>query len=363
MLRYAQGNLLTASVEALVNTVNEKGVMGKGIALMFKEAFPDSAREYENAARRGEIHVGKVFVTRETGDRDPRWIIHFPTKKHWRNRSKLEWVREGLQDLVRVIGELRIHSVALPPLGAGNGKLEWRLVRGEIDAAFGAMVEVDVLVFEPTSAYLNAPKRSGVEALTPARALVVELVRRYSILGPECTNLEIQKLVWFLQQAIFAMGLEDPLRLAFKADKYGPYADGLRHLLNALDGSYLHAAKRLADAGPLEPIAFSDDKREEVASYLRSERAAKYVPALEQATAVIDGFESPHGMELLATVDWILRERHVAPTVAAIKTELQRWPGDSEAGARKLRILNERLLQLALSRLVTKQPVEDQPGS
>src|SRR5262249_40079134 len=133
MIRYTQGNLLNAPAEALVNTVNEKGVMGKGVALMFKEAFPESAKEYEAAAGRGEVHVGKVLVTQHLGTVGPKWIIHFPTKKHWRNPSRIEWVSQGLEDLLRVIRELRIQSVALPPLGAGSGRLDWDLVRAEID--------------------------------------------------------------------------------------------------------------------------------------------------------------------------------------------------------------------------------------
>src|SRR5437867_3314192 len=224
MIRFTQGNLLEAPAEALVNTVNEKGVMGKGVALMFKEAFPDSAKAYEDAARRGEVHVGKVLVTERAGNDGPRWIIHFPTKKHWRNPSKLEWVRDGLQDLVRVIGELRIRTIALPPLGSGNGRLDWELVRSEIEHSLGELVDVDVLVFEPTSAYQNPPKRSGVESLTPARALIAELVRRYSVLGLDCTNLEVQKLAWFLHRVVLALGLDDPLHLKFTANKYGPYA-------------------------------------------------------------------------------------------------------------------------------------------
>ncbi len=363
MIRYFQGNLLTAQAEALVNTVNEKGVMGKDVALMFKEAFPESAKIYEEAALRGEVKVGKVLVTDCGGLSGPRWIIHFPTKKHWRNPSKLEWVREGLQDLVWVIRELRIRSIALPPLGIGNGQLDWNLVRREIERSLSVLVDVDVLVFEPTSAYMNVPKQSGVESLTPARTLIAELVRRYSILELDCTNLEVQKLAWFLQRAVLAMRLEDPLRLEFTANKYGPYADRLRHLLNSLDGSYLHAEKRMADAGPFEPIWFEDAKREEVASYLRSPSAAEYVPALEKATAVIDGYESPLGLELLATVDWILHKRHPQPTVAAIKSELQRWPGRADAGQRKLRLFDDRLVGLALDRLVDEQPMETPESS
>jgi O-acetyl-ADP-ribose deacetylase (regulator of RNase III) len=152
MIRYTQGNLLESSAEALVNTVNEVGVMGKGIALQFREAFPASARAYVDACKRGEVHVGSVLVTKDASLLGPRWIIHFPTKKHWRYPSKLEWVREGLADLARVIQDLGIRSVALPPLGCGNGRLEWDGVRREIEAALGTLADVDVLVYAPTDA-------------------------------------------------------------------------------------------------------------------------------------------------------------------------------------------------------------------
>jgi O-acetyl-ADP-ribose deacetylase (regulator of RNase III) len=350
MIRYTQGNLLDASAEALVNTVNEDGVMGKGIALMFREAFPDSAKTYEHAAKRGEVHVGHVLVTENKALFGPRWIIHFPTKKHWRFRSKLEWVRQGLQDLKRVVPEHGIRSIALPPLGCGNGGLEWSQVRREIEAALGDLENVEITVFEPTAEYVNAPKRHGAEELTPARALIAEMVRRYSVLGIECTNLEVQKLAWFLQRAIARSGLSDPLDLGFLANKFGPYADRLRHLLDALDGSYLHCEKRLSDAGPLEPIWFEDSKRAAVAKYLET-AAHQYLPTLEETSRTIDGFESPLGMELLATVDWLLHEQLVKPDVSAIKRALKAWPGGPAAGRRKLRLFDDRVLHLALDRL------------
>lgn len=356
MVRYTQGNLLEAPVEALVNTVNEVGVMGKGIALMFREAFPDNTRAYEDACKAGEVHVGRMLITENHVLIGPRWIINFPTKRHWRNPSKLEWVREGLQDLVRIIRERGIRSVAVPPLGCGNGGLEWEQVRREIEGALAALTDVDVLVFAPTSAYQNAPKREGVEELTPARAMVAEMVRRYAVLGLECTNLEVQKLAWFLDRVIQSMGLPDPLRLRFTANKYGPYADGLRHLLDGLDGSYLHCEKRLSDAGPFDLIWFEDDKRETVQSYLQKAPAAEFRPALDKTAAIIDGFESPLGMELLATVDWLVSQQRCAPEVGAVCMELARWPGGKAAGERKLRLFDERLLGLALGCLCEALP-------
>jgi O-acetyl-ADP-ribose deacetylase (regulator of RNase III) len=356
MVRYTQGNLLEASTEALVNTVNEVGVMGKGIALMFRGAFPENTRAYVAACKAGEVRIGRMFVTENPDLIGPRWIINFPTKKHWRNPSRLDWVRDGLKDLARVIQESGIRSVAVPPQGCGNGGLEWEQVRREIEGALTGLADVDVLVFAPTAAYQNAPKREGVEELTPARALVAEMVRRYAVLGLECTNLEVQKLAWFLQRFARALGLGDPLRLEYAANKYGPYADGLRHLLDGLDGSYLHCEKRLSDAGPFDLIWFEDSKRERVEAYLREGEAAVYLPALEKTAALIDGFESPLGMELLATVDWLLCQKGCAPQVAAVRQELARWPGGQTAGERKLRLFDERLLGLALDRLAGAAP-------
>jgi len=356
MIRYTQGNLLEAPAEALVNTVNEMGVMGKGIALMFRDTFPDNAREYEDAAKAGDVHVGQVLVTKNPALLGPRWIIHFPTKKHWRNPSQLAWIRDGLKDLVRVVRGRGIRSVALPPLGCGNGGLEWFQVRQEIEAAAAEMPEVDVLVFAPTDAYMNAPKRSGVEDLTPARALIAELVRRYAVLGLECTNLEVQKLAWFLNRTIAALHLPDPMNLQFKADRYGPYADRLRHLLNDLDGSYLHCEKRLADASPFDLIWFEDSKRDKVEEYLRNGQAAGFLPALERTAAIIDGFESPLGMELLATVDWLIAEGDCEPSVKGLRQGLQSWPGGKTAASRKLKLFDDRLLKLALERLTAAEP-------
>lgn len=351
MIRYTQGDLLAAPAEALVNTVNEVGVMGKGIARMFRETFSEPSRLYEKAAKDGRIQVGRVFVTPNDALLGPRWIIHFPTKKHWRNPSKLEWVRAGLQDLVRVVRELGITSIALPPLGCGNGGLEWTQVRREIELALRGIEDVDVLVFEPGDAYLSAPKRTGVEELTPVRAMVADLVRRYAVLGLDCTILEVQKLVWFLDRAISVRGVPSPLGLKFGANRYGPYSDPLRHLLDALDGSYLHCEKRLSDATPHDVIWFDPARRAEVEGYLKTDDVRPYREALEDTAAFIEGFESPLGMELLATVDWLLSRERVEPSVPALRRALAAWPGGAGAGERKARIFDDRMLGLALERL------------
>lgn len=354
MIRFTRGNLLEAEADALVNTVNTVGVMGKGIALMFKEAFPDNFREYDAACQRGEVEVGRMFVTERHALTGPRWIINFPTKKHWRNRTKLEWIEAGLKDLHKVLVEKRIQSIAIPPLGCGNGGRDWMTeVRPLIVGSLQDLDQVDILVYEPTKRYQNVAKRTGVETLTPARALVSELVRRYWILGIECSLLEIQKLAWFLEREIRESGLPNPLDLRFEAGRYGPYADRLRHLLNALDGSYLRSDIRIADAGKSDTIAFRDEKKDRVAAYLQTE-AREYLEPLDRATQRIDGFESPLGMELLATVDWLLTREGCRPEIESLRTGLTRWPGGAGAGERKLRLFDDRLLGLAIERLVER---------
>lgn len=354
MITFTTGNLLESKAEALVNTVNTVGVMGKGIALMFKEAFPENLAAYQLACERKELTTGRMFVIKRDHLIGPKWIINFPTKKHWRHPSKIEWIVEGLEDLKRVIAQNGIRSIALPPLGSGNGGLDWHDVRPKIESALSSLRGVDVTVYEPTSRYQNVSKRAGVEKLTPARALVIELVRRYWILGIECTLLEIQKLAYLLERNILEEGLQNPLNLQFSANRYGPYADRLKHLLNALDGSYLHCDKRLADASPLDVIRFDDAKRDQVAAFLTTPEAKVYRSALEATATTIDGFQSPLGMELLATVDWLLYHDLAKPTAASIKAALRNWPGGEGAGERKLRLFDDRLIALALAKLAPK---------
>ena len=352
MITFTQGNLLESRAEALVNTVNTVGVMGKGIALMFKERFGENTRLYTAACKAKQVQTGKMYITEVHELDGPRWIVNFPTKQHWKAPSQMAWVEEGLQDLRRFLIEKQIKSIAIPPLGAGNGGLDWARVREQIEGVLGDLPNVDIMVFEPTQQYQNVAKRAGVEKLTPARALIAELVRRYWVLGMECSLLEIQKLAWFLERAIEQFSPTDnPLNLQFVAHIYGPYANRLDHLLNSLDGSYLHCDKRISDAGPLDVIWFDDEHKALVQAYIRTE-AKTYEQALEYTAALIDGFESPFGMELLATVDWLLSKEGVCPTAQAVREGLQHWPaGGSE---RKTRLFDDRAIGIALKRLTAE---------
>jgi len=356
MLHFTTGNLLEARAQALVNTVNTVGVMGKGIALMFKERFDDNYRQYAAACKGKRVRTGHMFVTQPAELDGPRWIVNFPTKQHWRSPSRLEWVAEGLQDLRKFLIENQVRSVAIPPLGAGNGGLDWAAVRPEIERALGDLTDVEITVFEPTQQYQNVAKRTGVEELTPARALIAELVRRYWVLGMECSLLEIQKLAWFLERTIERHShTSNPLNLKFAANKFGPFAPDLSHLLNRMDGSYLRCEKRIADSNPFDVIWFDDTRKDLVQAYLQSE-AKEFLPALEETAMLIDGFESPFGMELLATVDWLLAKDHVEATVAAVRDGLKRWPLPG-AAQRKAKLFNDEAIGIALERL-TRVPLQ-----
>lgn len=352
MITFTHGNLLEAPVEALVNTVNTVGVIGKGIALMFKERFDYNYQRYSAACKAKQVHTGKMFVTEVRELTGARWIVNFPTKQHWRADSRIEWIVEGLHDLRLFIIENQVKSIAIPPLGAGNGGLEWSLVREQIEKLLGDL-DIEIFVFEPSQKYQNVAKREGVQKLTPARALIAELVRRYWVLGMECSLLEIQKLAWFMERSIEQFNPKDnPLKLKFKAHIYGPYAQNLTHLLNSLDGSYLHCEKRIADADKLDVIWFEENTKTLVQSYINTE-AKTYLNALRYTEALIDGFESPYGMELLATIDWLLFKDKVKPDVVSIRHGLKNWAGGAEAGERKNRLFDDRAINIALERLTS----------
>ena len=353
MIEYRTGNLIKADAEALVNTVNCVGVMGKGIALMFRESFPGNYRSYRAACKAGELRPGDLFVHRRDDLVGPRLIVNFATKKHWRGKSRMEWIESGLAKLAALVREEDIRSIALPPLGVGNGGLDWSEVRPRIVEYLGGFEGVRVIVFEPTNEYSNVSKRAGIEALTPARATMAALLRRYEVLGFESTLLEMHKLAWFAERTAAALGLPERLNLEFVAGRYGPWSRRLNHLLDGLDGSYLRSDIRLPDAGLLDVVRCRYDRAEKVDAFLRTSAAQGYGAVVEKTDELIDGFQSPFGMELLATVDWLLHREGCAPEVPALTEAVAAWPAGAEWGRRKSRIFDERVLGIALERLLS----------
>lgn len=351
MIHFAQGNLLDSTAEALVNTVNTVGISGKGLALMFKEAFPDNFRAYAAACKSGLLAPGELFIFEQPIMVGPRFIVNFATKQHWRNPSKLSWIANGLARLRQEVQRRGIRSIAIPPLGAGHGGLHWSDVKPLIVAAMGDL-DCDVGIFEPTDIYHNAVKRQGVQNLTPARALMAEMIRQYEILGFDCSILEAQKLAWFLSGAIDSARLPNPIADDFVANRYGPYSEKVRHLLDGLDGTYLECHRRLADARHFDPIRFCYERQDEIVAYLTTPEASLYRAALDDANGVIDGYQSPHGLELLATVDWLHKHAGAALEANAMMDAIAHWPGPDGAAERKAKIFTRHHVQQAVQRLL-----------
>ena len=299
MMEFKTGDILESKAEALVNTVNCVGIMGRGIALQFKEKFPANFKAYEAACERGELRPGRMFVFPTGWVTGPRFIINFPTKRHWRGKSRIEDIDTGLLALRNEIQERGIHSIAIPPLGAGLGGLDWKQVRPRIEQALKTLDEVQVLIYEPNqSATHPAPSTAQLPRMTTGRAALVGLIRRYldGLLDPSVTLLEVHKLLYFMQEA------GEPLRLKFVQALYGPYAENLRHVLKAVEGYYLTG---YADGGDsptkelqLVPGAVEDAERVIAEDSNTSER-------MRRVADLVDGFETPFGLELLATVHWV----------------------------------------------------------
>ncbi len=303
MTELIRGNLFDADVEALVNTVNSVGVMGRGVALQFKQAFPDNYQAYEAACRRGEVQPGKMFVFHRNTFHNPKFIINFPTKRHWRARSKIEDIGAGLDALVDVIVRERISSVAVPPLGCGSGGLQWDDVRPRIESAFERLPQVKVLLYVPEGA--PAPEKMKVRTARPkmtrGRAAIIGLMERYGEPGYRMSLLEIQKLAYFLQVS------GEPLKLQFAKQRYGPYTETLHYVLQRIEG---HFIRGYGDRSRATSVRLLPRATEEAHNFIRSEHDT--AQRFERVAQLIDGFESPYGMELLATVHWVAMNENPA---------------------------------------------------
>jgi O-acetyl-ADP-ribose deacetylase (regulator of RNase III) len=159
MIIYRVGDLLESGAEALVNAVNCAGAMGRGIALQFKTRFPENFKCYEAACRRGEARPGKMLVFEPGGLHDPKYIVNFPTKRHWRDSSRIEDIKSGLADLARVVRARSIASMAVPPLGCGLGGLSWSEVKPCIEEALSRLSDVEIHVYEPGTLHALAKRQ------------------------------------------------------------------------------------------------------------------------------------------------------------------------------------------------------------
>lgn len=319
MIKFLQGDLLQSNAEALVNTVNTVGVMGKGIALQFKNQYPKNYKIYKEACKKGELKVGEVLVVKDGDILCEKYIVNFPTKSHWRSSSKLSYIREGLAALKESIREYNIKSVAIPPLGCGNGGLDWNIVKPMIIDALGE-VDIDIFVYEPNlqiKKILQSEEKSLIEKLTPGKAMLLYLMFHYESVGDISSLFSANKLAYFLQES------GENLKLNFQAHHYGPYAVQVNHVLYSINGIYLKGLEQ-NEAKAFEPLLLNYDKYQEVETYVHSQLKQQQRDRLNSVLILIKGFESTYALELLASVDFSSKQEGVK-TIEDIKYHIKKW--------------------------------------
>lgn len=316
MIEFRTGDILKADAEALVNTVNCVGIMGRGIALQFKNRFPQNFKAYAAACARQEVQPGRMFVFRTDTLANPKFIINFPTKRHWRGKSRMEDIESGLEALVQEIRGRDIRSIAIPPLGSGLGGLDWADVRSRIEAAMQALDDIDVIIFEPAGKPVPTASRE-VPNMTPGRAALVVLMHRYlgGLMDPFVTLVELQKLMYFMQEA------GQPLRLSYVKHHYGPYAENLRHVLTKIEGHFISGYHDGGDA-PDKQLELVPGAVKEAEAFLADDSSAR--ERFDRVGQLVEGFETPFGLELLATVHWVATRENAA-TLDVVATEVHAW--------------------------------------
>lgn len=297
MIDYTTENIFDINVEAVVNTVNCVGVMGKGLAFQFKHFSPENFKAYQQACRQSKVQPGHIFVF-ETGTfYNPKYILNFPTKRHWKENSRLEDIQLGLKDLITTIKRLDIKSIAIPPLGCGNGRLHWPSVHQLILDAVQDIEHVKIQIIEPQEFQISQAQKKVEPKITRSRALFIKLIDRYKKDHYVLSLLEIQKLAYFLQES------GEPLKLKFEQAHYGPFANNLNKVLAKMEGHFIHGFN-IDRPKPTQEISLINNATEAANAMLEND-----IEALERLKTVenlIEGFQSPYGLELLATVHWVV---------------------------------------------------------
>jgi len=332
------GDLLKDTSEAIVNTVNCVGIMGKGIALQFKQRWPQNYQAYADECKRKQIKPGKVFIHDLGQWEEPRYIVNFPTKVHWRGDSKIEYIESGLRDLIVQVERLGIKSIAVPPLGCGNGGLEWAKVKRAILEAFADHPGIRVNLFEPKGA--PRPQDMVIQTekprMTAVRAAIVKVISIYCEMEYTLGHIEMQKLAYFLEEA------GEPLKLGFVKHNYGPYSDKLRHVLKAMDSHYIAG---VGDFSGDPEISIIPGALAEADEFLKSKSGHELNDRVKRIERLISGFETPYGMELLATVHWVgTRDPGVHSGIDAVRA-VHEW------NARKRAVFSSDHIKIAWRRL------------
>ncbi len=339
MIQFKQANLLESDAQAIVNTVNTVGVMGKGIALQFKNQYPHNYKLYAAACKAKEVVVGKMFVTEETsllGGK--KIIINFPTKTDWRKPSEYSYIENGLQDLVKVIEDKNIKSIAIPPLGAGNGGLDWNKVK-ELIEQYLTHLDCEVQIYQPNAIIQEALKKERVK-LTPARAMLLAVLFDLVKNGEFVSEFTAEKIAYFLQR----FGAKDAFKLEFQPNFYGPYSGKVKHVLYYLNGSYISGYSS-KDKKPFDELGLMLDAEKDVNEYLDAKENIAYKEIVEKTKAFLSGFYADFGLELLSTVDFIIEDKKTK-SIEEISKHLIEW-----SDRKKTLFTNPKFISLAVQNI------------
>ena len=316
MIKYITGNILESAAEALINTVNTDGVMGKGIALQFKKAYPNNFKAYANACKNKQIDIGKLFVHEDSNlNQGKKIIINFPTKRSWKKPSEYSFIEEGLNDLIRIMEKKQIKSIAIPPLGAGNGGLEWGRVKKIIEQKLSHL-DLDVLIYEPTADIVEHLKQERVK-LTDARALLLYVLYDLVKNGEYVSEFSSEKACYFLQR----FGAKKYFNLEFRPDFYGPYSGKVRFVLNALNGSYIMGYSDM-NKKPFEPLTLVADGYEIVKKHI--ENNTELLEIAQKTMFFLKGFYSDFALELLSSIDYVSTNNNTLDK-EVITQKLENW--------------------------------------
>ena len=339
MIQYIEGDLLESKAEALVNTVNTVGVMGKGIALQFKNRFPSNYKRYAQACKEKQVKAGSLFILEDTsllGGK--KKIINFPTKTDWRKPSEYSYIENGLIELSKYIRENSIKSIAIPPLGTGNGGLDWNKVKALIEKYLSEL-ECDIQIYLPNVLIKEVLKKERVK-LTPARAMLLSVLFELVRNGEFVSEFAAEKVAYFLQR----FGAKDYFKLEFQPNFYGPYSGKVKHVLYYMNGSYIsgYSAK---DKKPFEELGLMFDAEKEVTEYLDIPENAGCKETVQKTKAFLSGFYSAFALELLSSIDFIMKENNVN-SVEEITKHLEKW-----SDRKKTLFTNPNYISLAVNNL------------
>lgn len=301
MIRFTTGNILESSARCLINTVNCEGYMGKGIAYQFKCRFPENNRSYISACRTGTLHIGTIHTFEEDG----KIIVNFPTKDRWRAKSKIQYIETGMQALAEFLQKHAIPSIAIPPLGCGNGGLDWPHVKTIILQAMQPFANhMDIIIYEPSrNIHPIRIKRPPKPTLSHLMLMLLKMHLQ------KTTKLRLQKAAFFFN--LFAG--EDFFK--FQKYIYGPYSHSIDIISRQI--------REIEDYYQMNTLQCIHLCKQQLISATVERRFEHFRPSLEKATAFVNAIPTEHEVELIATICFLVGEQ--PQNLQEISSNIAEW--------------------------------------